>query len=184
MIPSEFPLEGSGDAPVFALKGEDALAEFGERQDVVWGEHLSLQDREEDLDLIQPAGVKRKVDESEVAIRCLQPLDRPRAAVGRAVVDDPEDSLGRTIWLAPHDLVDQPSEGCDTGLLFQAAEELGAVNVPGSEVRERATPVVLVLDQRGMAGSRWPRWVATWTRSAPAWTDEQRSPCSGGPERP
>ena len=45
------------------LKGEEALFEIGQRSKVIRGEDLSLNDREVDLDRIEPTGVGRGVDE-------------------------------------------------------------------------------------------------------------------------
>jgi hypothetical protein len=65
---------------------------------------------EVDLDLVQPRRVDGQVDQAQVAPHALQPLDGCLAAVGGAVVDDPEHPLGGGIGLAGHDLGDQPAE--------------------------------------------------------------------------
>ena len=159
----ELPFERRGDARVLVLKSEDAFAQLDERGRVVGREHFALQDGEEYLDLIQPTGVQRKMDEAELAIGNTQSLDGPLAAVRGAVIDDPEDSLGRSIGLSPHDLVNQPAEGCDARFLLQATEQFRPMDVPSGEVSERAAPVVLMLDEHGMALARRPRWVAADT---------------------
>src|SRR5580765_7048298 len=43
---------------------------------------------------VQPTGVDWQVDEGEVRVAALKPLDRALAAIGGAVVDDPEDAPG------------------------------------------------------------------------------------------
>ena len=83
------------------------------------------------------------------------------SAVRAAVVDHPEHALGPGVGLAGHDLLDQPVKRRDPGLLLAAAGQLTAVHVPGSEVAERATAVVVVLDalrtaSRGSGGRVGP----------------------------
>lgn len=77
-------------------------------------EHLALDDREEDLRLIEPAGVHRQVDEDEVRPAVLEPVGRTLAAVGGAVVDDPEHPGRGGIGLAGHHLPDETVEGLDS----------------------------------------------------------------------
>jgi hypothetical protein len=62
--------------------------------EVVRLEHFPLDDRVVDLDLVEPARVHGQVDEDQVAPAALEAFDRFRAAVGGAVVDDPEDAAG------------------------------------------------------------------------------------------
>jgi hypothetical protein len=49
-----------------ALEGEEALFKFSQRREIVWCEHLPLDNREIDLDLIKPAGMDRDVDEDGI----------------------------------------------------------------------------------------------------------------------
>jgi len=44
-----------------------------------------LDDREVDLDLVEPAGVDGQVDEDEILVVALEAVDRALAAVGGAV---------------------------------------------------------------------------------------------------
>ncbi len=73
-------------------------------------------------------------------------VDRGLAAVGGAVVDDPEHAPGARVGLGGHDLLDEPAERRDPGLLFAAADQPAAVNIPGGEVAQRPAAVVVVLD--------------------------------------
>ena len=87
----EGPLERRGDLVVVALEGVQALDDALQAGEVVRRQDLALDDREVDLDLVEPGGVDRQVDEHEV--RPLAPGGARRerlAAVRGAVVDDPE----------------------------------------------------------------------------------------------
>lgn len=63
----------------------------------------------------------------------LEAIDGGLSAMGEAIVDDPEDALGRTVRLLAHDLLDQP-----------------AADIPGGQVLDRALAVVLALDLSGL----------------------------------
>src|SRR5215216_3483861 len=60
----ECPLERTGDPPIALAEGEQPLAELVQRAEVVRGERLALHDREVQLDLVQPRGVDRQVDQA------------------------------------------------------------------------------------------------------------------------
>jgi len=62
------------------------LLDLGQVGEVVGGQHLALHDGEIDLDLVEPGGVDRQVDQGEVGPCALQSVDRGSAAVGGAVV--------------------------------------------------------------------------------------------------
>jgi hypothetical protein len=86
----EGPLKGLGRLGIAHLKPEEAILEGGERREVVWGEDFALDDREVDLDLVEPTGVNRRVHEHEPWPGGLQSRGGAGALVGGAVVDDPE----------------------------------------------------------------------------------------------
>jgi hypothetical protein len=104
------------------------------------GERLGLEDREGDLDLVGPGGVHGQVDEDQVRPGALAAVDRALAGVAGAVVDDPEDALGRRVGLGGHDVLDDPADRLDPGLGLAAAEQAapGVVDVERGEVGERA----------------------------------------------
>jgi hypothetical protein len=60
----KFQIERPRSSLDVGLKSERPLFEFGQRRDVVVGENLPLDDREEDLDLVEPTGMDRGVDEN------------------------------------------------------------------------------------------------------------------------
>lgn len=102
----------------------------------------------------------------ETGVRPAHPhaVDGALATVAAAVVDDPEDPPGRRVGLGAHHLFDEPAERFDAGGPLAAAEDPGPVDVPGGQVAEGATPVVLVLDAHvpggGGASVGWQRWRA------------------------
>ena len=62
----EGPLEGLGGLLIALLEPQQLCSKCGEVGKVVGREHLALDDREVDLDLVEPTGVDRSVDEDEV----------------------------------------------------------------------------------------------------------------------
>jgi hypothetical protein len=85
-----------------ALKGEESLFEFRQRREVVWGEDLSLNDREVDPNLVEPARVDRSVDEDGVGPFGAEAADSFLAPMSGAVIHDPEDAASRLIRLSHH----------------------------------------------------------------------------------
>jgi hypothetical protein len=138
---------------IAGLEGEQPLGELLQGAEIVGGERLALHDREVELDLVEPGGVDRQVDQAQVLVGALQPVDRGLAGVGGAVVDDPEDPAGRGVGLGAHHFLDQAPEGLDPGLLLYPAEEVGVVDVPSGEIGKGAAAAVLELDQ-GWAARR------------------------------
>ena len=147
VAPSEGPPKGLGDALVALLESEQAVLELGQRTEVVRSQNLALDDREVDLDLVEPARMDRGVNQDEVGPAAAEALGGFGATVRGAVVDDPEDAARPPVRLLCHDLCDQPLEGSNTGLGFATAEDLGAVDIPGGEVSPRAGALILVLDE-------------------------------------
>lgn len=89
-LPCEPPLERLGDGLIVIPECEQCF-EGGEGVDVVRLEDLSLHVGEVDLDLGEPGGVDRRVDEGHWrARRCWQRSPR----WGAAIADHPDDSGG------------------------------------------------------------------------------------------
>ena len=80
---------------------------------VVWGEQLSLYDREVDFNLVEPGSVHRRVDHGRVGKRFSEPCCGGPAAVGAAVVHDPKPTPRRGLRLAGHDFADERGQGFD-----------------------------------------------------------------------
>jgi hypothetical protein len=76
-----FHFERLRDLLVVSSEVEEALFDGSEVGEVVGLQHLALDDREVDLDLVEPAGVDRQVDEDEILVVALESVDRALAAV-------------------------------------------------------------------------------------------------------
>jgi hypothetical protein len=58
--------EGLGGLGEFVLEAEDAFSDLVGVVEVRWGEGLAGEDREVDLDLVEPRGMAREMHEHEV----------------------------------------------------------------------------------------------------------------------
>jgi hypothetical protein len=81
-----------------------------------------------------------------------------------AVVNDPVDSPGRRVRRCGHDLLDEPAERFDPGLVLDAVKQVGVVNVPRGQVRQRPAALVLELVAAPAPRARWLGLVATSER--------------------
>ena len=105
-----------------------------------------------------------KMNGNEIRPSSLEALDRLFSPVRRAVVDDPKDTLGRTIGFLPHDLGDQLVKRDNAGLGLAAAKQLGPSHVPSGQVHQGPRSVVFVFDTGGLAGAGRQARMATGTR--------------------
>ncbi len=105
-----------------------------------------MDDREVDLHLVQPGGVDGGVHHDRVRELGGEPVAGGLAAVGGAVVHDPEHAFGRGVGLGGHHLGDECGEGVDACGVLAAAEDLGVVDVVGGEVGQCPAAVVVVVD--------------------------------------
>ena len=142
----ELPLEGPCDPLIVLLEAYDTGGDFIVGGKVGRDECFSLEDREVDLDLVDPAGVLGQVDKDEVVERPFESVDRALASVDCATIDDPEDSASRTIGFLAHDPSDERVEGNDRDLLDDVAKESSSMHVPGSDVGTNSVTSILVLD--------------------------------------
>jgi hypothetical protein len=74
----ELPLERGGDLLVVVLEGQQRGLCLGEAAEVVWGQDFALDDREVDLDLVEPGGVDGQVDQVQGGPGALEPAAWPR----------------------------------------------------------------------------------------------------------
>ena len=162
---SELPLKRLRGPFITCLEGQEAVGELRQRAEVVRGNHLSLHDREVDFDLVEPAGVNRCVHESQPG-----PL-RPKArrgflaSVRRAIVSHPEDAASGTIGLCLHHLSHETVDSADGGLGLATAEELRPMDVPRSQIGQRARAQILfVFDSRDTSGGWAKRGMLAPTR--------------------
>jgi len=156
------PFEGLGGLLITLLESHQLVLKRAEAGKVVGREELALDDGEIDLDLVEPTGVNRGVDEDDVGPFGAQPSGGALATVRRAIVDNPEYAPRGAVGLLAHDLSDQTFEGGDAGLALAAAEQLGAMDIPGRDIGPSTGATVFVLNvnrpprsgrQRGMFAS-------------------------------
>ena len=76
VVPGESPVEGRGDLVVVVLERVKTVDDRLQAFEVVGGQHLALDDREDQLDLAQPGGMEWEVDEDEVGPPTLEAVDR------------------------------------------------------------------------------------------------------------
>jgi hypothetical protein len=74
------------------LELHQLVSECGEAGKVVGREDLALEDGEIGLDLVEPIGVDRSVDENDVVPFGAQPSGGAPPTVRRAIVNDPENT--------------------------------------------------------------------------------------------
>src|SRR6266487_5268246 len=142
----ESPFEGGSSLFIVGLKGQQSCFELGQGGEVVWGEYFSLNDREIDLDLIEPTGMDGCMDKVSIGPLGAQSRNRFLTAMGRAVVHDPKDAVGRTVGLLGHHFCHQTVHRRDTVFRLATAEDFGPMHVPSGEVRAGAFPEVFMFD--------------------------------------
>jgi hypothetical protein len=160
VLARERPVERHGGCFVACLKAEDPGFKVFEVYEIVGRKRSALQDREVDLYLVEPTGVDGRMDQDRIGIPAAQAVDGGLSSMGRAVVGDPKDAMGRAVGLLGHDQVDQLLEHRNTGARTAQAEELGAVHIPGPgrHIGQRAHPFVLMFHTTGLAGLGRCRW--------------------------
>ena len=81
------PVKGGRGRVVAVLEAEDPVGELVEVGEVAGSDGLALEDREVDLDLVEPGSVDGEVDQFGGWPRVLHAVDGGLPAVGGAVVD-------------------------------------------------------------------------------------------------
>src|SRR5829696_4319514 len=150
----ELPLKGPGDLLVMILESEQSRLDLGEVGEVVGSEHLALDDGEVDLDLVEPGGMNRQVDQNQLGEGAPQSVDGGSSAMACPVVHDPKDALGGNVGLHAHDLFDQTTERLDPVFGLATAEEPATMDIPGGQVHQRSSTLVLMLEAHYPSGSR------------------------------
>jgi hypothetical protein len=77
----ELPSEGPGGLVVALFEGGESVFDLVKAGEVVGCEDFALDDREVDLDLVEPGGVDRGVDHDRVREPCREAVGRGLAAV-------------------------------------------------------------------------------------------------------
>src|ERR1700732_5552597 len=88
----------------------------------------------------------RRVHQDECWPFCAQPVRRFLAAMGRTIINDPEDSIGRSIGFLTHHLVNKVVEVSDAHLGLAPAEDVCAVNIPGCQIVQSTATLILVFN--------------------------------------
>ena len=146
---SELPFEGPGDLFIVILESEDSVLELLSGSEVVGSQDLSLKDREEDFDLVEPTGMYRSMHQDEVVPAALEPVDAGLAPVRGTVVDDPEHARSGPVRFAGHDLEHQAVERLHAGLRLAPPEDPGLFHVPCRDIGQRSHAPVLRFDAQG-----------------------------------
>src|ERR671920_500886 len=145
IVAGELPGKRLGGLLATLLESDQAFDQNLKISEIIGGQDLPLHHREVDLDLVEPGGVSRKVDEAQVGPFPLQTLHASLSTVAGAVVHYPEHPLGGGVRLLFHDLTDKAAEGLDAVLRLATTEELRPVYIPGGQVSQSSLAFVLVL---------------------------------------
>jgi len=93
IAPGEGPPERFGGTLISILEANQGAFESGAIDKIAGREQFALNDGEVDLDLVEPTGMDRCVDQDEVWPPGSQSISGPPAAMGGAVVRDEEDAV-------------------------------------------------------------------------------------------
>ena len=145
----ELPFERARLAVAQLFVQSQSLLNFLQAGEVVRGQHLPLDDRKIDLDLIEPTGMHGRMDQDCLAVNLSQSPDRCLTAVRGAIVHDPEYTARRSVRLTPHHLIDQSAERVDSGLVLASTQDSTAANVPRSQVLQSAAPLIFMFHSHG-----------------------------------
>src|SRR5712692_1938276 len=146
VAPREGPLEWSGQCFIVTLEGQEPVLNGSQGIEVVRRQDLALDDGEVDLDLIEPTRMDGAVNEHQMRVLPLQSVHGARTTVGRAAVNDPEDTPRVVIRRRGHHLLDESVERVDPGRGLAAAKEPGVMHIQGGQVGPGSGALVLVLD--------------------------------------
>ena len=86
----ESPLERRSRLLVMALESQEALFEFDQRGEVIWCEDFSLNDGEIDLNLIEPTGVNRRMNQNDAGPSGSKAVGSASTTVAGAIVGNQE----------------------------------------------------------------------------------------------
>jgi hypothetical protein len=160
----ELPFEGPGGVIVAVFEGGQPVLYLVEVGEVVGCDDFALHDGEEDLYLVEPGGMDGCVDHDRAGVAGGEAVDGGFAAVGGAVVDDPEHPAGRGVRFLRHDLVGQFGERGDPGGVGAEPDHVRLVDVVGGQVGKRAAALVFVVDAHGPGCARRQGGVAAAAR--------------------
>jgi hypothetical protein len=153
----EAPFDGASEGFIAVLEGEQPVFDFGQAAKVARRQDLALDDREVDLDLIEPTRVDRSMDHGYCWMGSLEPLNGGCASVGRPIVHDPKDTSCFSVRRGSHDFGHQPPEWIDARARLTAPEQLGAVDIQCGEVGSGAPRADIHVRPAGLVQAEWAR---------------------------
>ena len=124
---------------------------MGKRGKIVGREHFSLDDGEIDLNLIDPAGMNRGMHQKSIGPAGSDAIDCLLAAMSRAVIHDPKDTLGGFIRFTAHNRSDEPIGGSNATVFFAVSEDLGSMDVPSCQIGPSTLTEILMLNPHASA---------------------------------
>lgn len=155
----------NGCAVVAVFECSEPVGDRLQVAEIVRRDHLALDNGEEKPHLVEPGGVRGRVDHDRVRECASQALGGRLTAVGRAVVDDPEHALGAGVGFLAHDLGDEVQELFDAGARLGEAEHVGAVDLVGGQLGQDSAATVGVVDAHDPGPTRWQVGVAAGPRA-------------------
>ncbi len=130
----------------------ESLFESFEGGEVIRRKGFALENGEVDFHLVEPTGMDRRMDRHDGRPAFLDAIDTGLAAMGRAVVHDPEDSASRAVWLLGHDIGHEPAKWSDAGGLLASTLDFRPVDIPRSQISPGALALVFMFGAHGLAG--------------------------------
>ena len=134
-----------------ALELPEGMGDFFQGFEIIGREHLSLDDREVDFDLIEPTAVNWSMDQLQAGIPLLQSLHTGDSSMGGTIINNPEHATRLAIGGLVHHLIDQVVKGDNAALRWAVAEELGVMDIQGRHIGQRPTPLVLMFHLHRLA---------------------------------
>jgi len=125
------------------------------RREDTASDNLARQNAEPDLDLVEPAGMNRGMDQESIRPTGADTLYRLLTTMSGAVIHNPKDALGGFVGFLTHDLSEEALGWGNAAFLLTAAEELSVVDVPSRQIAPSAMAKIFVFDAHRAARSRW-----------------------------
>src|SRR6516225_2658401 len=161
LVTVELPIEWARFAIGQFFVQPQALFHFIRAGKVIRRQHLPLDDRKVDFDLVQPTGVNRCVHHDGLPVSLSQTLDGSLSTVTGAIVHHPKHSFRRTIWFDTHHLIHQATERHDARFRFATTQNATAANIPTGQILQGAAALVLVFYPHAALRSRRQRGMTT-----------------------
>jgi len=149
IIAGKPPLKRLSYSLVMVLKAKQSVFKGGQRIEIVRSKYFSLNDRKVDFDLIQPAGMNRRMNQNDSGPTVSQTLGSFESSMRRTVINDPEHTGCGAVRLLIHDLIHESVEGIISIGRFASSEDFGAMDIPSRQVCPGAETLVVMLHTHG-----------------------------------